>query len=68
MREYARMGRRMRRGRRGDRGMHYGYGRDYRGGDYEYDSARNDEDFDDSTEEDLKDLVIIDEDELELEE
>ena len=42
MREYARMGRRMRRGRRGDRGMHYGYGRDYRGGDYEYDSARND--------------------------
>ncbi len=42
MREYARMGRRMRRGRRGDRGMHYGYGRDYRGGDYEYDSTRND--------------------------
>lgn len=42
MRDYARMGRRMRRGRRGDRGMHYGYGRDYRGGDYEYDSARYD--------------------------
>lgn len=42
MRDYARMGRRMRRGRRGDRGMHYGYGRDYRGGDYEYDSARGD--------------------------
>lgn len=34
----------------------------------DYDSARNDEDFDDSTDEDLKDLVIIDEDELELEE
>ena len=34
----------------------------------DYDSVRNDEDFDDSTEEDLKDLVIIDEDELELEE
>lgn len=42
MRDYARMGRRMRRGRRGDRGMHYGYGRDYRGGDYEYDSERYD--------------------------
>ena len=34
----------------------------------DYDSVRNDEDFDDSTEEDLKDLVIIDEEELELEE
>lgn len=34
----------------------------------DYDAARNDEDFDDSTDEDLKDLVIIDEDELELEE
>ena len=34
----------------------------------DFDAARNDEDFDDSTEEDLKDLVIIDEDELELEE
>lgn len=30
MRDYARMGRRMRRGRRGDRGMHYGYDRNYR--------------------------------------
>ena len=34
----------------------------------DFDSARNDDDFDDSTEEDLKDLVILDEDELELEE
>lgn len=34
----------------------------------DYDAARNDEDFEDSTDEDLKDLVIIDEDELELEE
>ena len=42
MRDYARMGRRMRRGRRGDRGMHYGYGRDYRGGDMEYDSRQGD--------------------------
>ena len=34
----------------------------------DFDSARVDDDFDDSTDEDLKDLVILDEDELELEE
>lgn len=43
MRDYARGGRRMRRGRRGDRGMHYGYDRNYR--DFrgeQYDSMGND--------------------------
>lgn len=34
----------------------------------DYDSTRADDDFDDPTDEDLKDLVILDEDELELEE
>lgn len=34
----------------------------------DFDSARADDEFDDPTDEDLKDLVILDEDELELEE
>ncbi len=36
--------------------------------DEDFDASRSDDEFDDSSDEDLKDLVIIDEDELELEE
>ena len=66
MRDYARMGRRMRRGRRGDRGMHYGYDRGYRdfrgeqygsmGNDYAYseqDYARGRRDYESGRQSDM---------------